>query len=88
MEVGHIAAFTDTIVMADDDTAAAVATVDSIDIPVADTQSTLTYFDFICTLLLLWLHPKLACCCLHLCQIRVSVVRGRQKHTNGYSLLV
>ncbi|KAK4511989.1 Serine/threonine protein kinase [Mucor velutinosus] len=51
MEVGHIAAFTDTIVMADDDTAAAVATVDSIDIPVADTQSTLTYFDFIWFLL-------------------------------------
>ncbi|KAL7322387.1 hypothetical protein PS15p_212008 [Mucor circinelloides] len=50
MEVGHIAAFTDTMVIADDETAAA-ATIDSIDIPVADPQSTLTYFDFIWFLL-------------------------------------
>lgn len=62
MEVGRIAAFTDTMVIADDETAAAEAVVetvvDSIDvIPVADPQFTLTYFDFICTLLL-WLHPK------------------------------
>lgn len=76
MEVGHIAAFTDTMVIADDETAAA-ATVDSIDIPVADPQSTLTYFDFICTLLLLLLDPKPDRRCLHFHQIRVSVVRGR-----------
>lgn len=76
MEVGHIAAFTDTMVIADDETAAA-ATVDLIDIPVADPQSTLTYFDFICTLLLLLLDPKPDRRCLHFHQIRVSVVRGR-----------
>ncbi|GAN07199.1 protein phosphatase 2, regulatory subunit B'', alpha isoform X4 [Mucor ambiguus] len=51
MEVGHIAAFADTMVIADNDTAAAVATVDSIDVPVQDSQSTLTYFDFIWFLL-------------------------------------
>ncbi|KAL9553662.1 hypothetical protein MBANPS3_003195 [Mucor bainieri] len=53
MEVGHIAAFADTMVIADDDAAAppAVATIDSMDIPVADSQSTLTYFDFIWFLL-------------------------------------
>lgn len=64
MEVGHIAAFTDAMVITDDDTAVAVVTVDSLDIPVADPQSTLTYFDFICTLLL-WLHPKPECRYLH-----------------------
>ncbi|KAF1796344.1 hypothetical protein FB192DRAFT_1406489 [Mucor lusitanicus] len=56
MEVGRIAAFTDTMVIADDETAAAEAVVetvvDSIDvIPVADPQFTLTYFDFIWFLL-------------------------------------
>ncbi|CAO3615992.1 unnamed protein product [Mucor fragilis] len=51
MEVGHIAAFTDAMVITDDDTAVAVVTVDSLDIPVADPQSTLTYFDFIWFLL-------------------------------------
>lgn len=52
MEVGHIAAFTDTMVIADDD-AAAVVNVELTDIPVADPLVSLTYFDFICMLLFL-----------------------------------
>lgn len=53
MAVGHIAAFTDTMVIADNDDAAAVAIVESTIIPVADPLVSLSYFDFICMLLLL-----------------------------------